>query len=257
MTIIFGEIMASAGYIYIMTNKSFNREDWIKIGYTTNLHQRQRSLSNTGLPYDYELYAYYEVPAIDHMQDKALHNLIVKLNPKMRLVKNREFFEITPQDAYEVLELMATIHGTKDKLHKCDVGDSFVKESIAKNKDKTNTKHNLNDNVDLSVTYEDTFYCKGNGAIATGKLLQNKSFVVLAGSRISQTVTPSLSANKRCYYDMRNDLVDEGSIEDYVFIKDVVFKSPSAASCVILGRSSNGLRDWRTLEGRLLRELYE
>ena len=86
--------MADKGYIYIMTNKSFNREDWIKIGYTTNLNHRVKSLSNTGLPYDYELYAYYEVPAVDHMQDKALHNLFVKLNPKMRLVKNREFFDM-------------------------------------------------------------------------------------------------------------------------------------------------------------------
>ena len=240
--------MADKGYIYIMTNKSFNREDWIKIGYTTNLNHRVKSLSNTGLPYDYELYAYYEVPAVDHMQDKALHNLIVKLNPKMRLVKNREFFEITPQDAYEVLELMATIHGTRDRLKKCDQqSEKELKPRIVENVySRRIVQNELNSDTE--------FVCQGNGAYAKGKINADKSFVVFAGSRIANKVTPSLMSNKRMYCDLRNDLINNGFIEDCVVLKDIVFKSPSAASCIVLGRSSNGYVDWKTAEGMILKD---
>ena len=243
--------MADKGFIYIMTNKSFNREDWIKIGYTTNLQQRLKSLSNTGLPYDYELYAYYEVPAIDHMQDKALHNLIVKLNPKMRLVKNREFFEITPHDAYEVLELMATIHGTNERLHKCtDSVDVRVPVKI-KNDTNANTQ---NVSVVKSEFYDIEVVCKGNGAFAKGKMLRDNRFVVFAGSRIADRVTPSLISNKKMYCDLRNDLINDGSINNNIVTKDIVFKSPSTASCVVLGRSSNGYQDWKTESGTPLKE---
>ena len=34
------------GYVYILTNPSF-REDWIKIGKTTNMEERLRTLYNT------------------------------------------------------------------------------------------------------------------------------------------------------------------------------------------------------------------
>jgi hypothetical protein len=33
------------------------------------------------------------------------------------------------------------------------------------------------------------------------------------------------------------------------------FKSPSAASAIITGRSSNGLRDWKDSAGKSLKEL--
>lgn len=45
-----------------------------------------------------------------------MHHLIQKLNPELRLTDNREFFEIEPWDAYDILEAMAKIHGRTDKL---------------------------------------------------------------------------------------------------------------------------------------------
>ena len=35
------------GYIYIFTNESFHKNNWIKIGYTTNIEKRLKDLSNT------------------------------------------------------------------------------------------------------------------------------------------------------------------------------------------------------------------
>lgn len=104
------------GYIYILTNKSFHKSDLVKIGYATDVNKRAKELSNTSVPEPFEIYATYEVPFDSKMPDKALHNLIQKLNPSLRITANREFFEIEPWDAYELLESMAIIHNRQDKL---------------------------------------------------------------------------------------------------------------------------------------------
>ena len=106
------------GFIYILTNESFHRENWIKIGYTANVQRRIRELSNTSVPLPYELYASYEIPASKEMEqsDKYLHGLIEQLNPELRLVPNREFFEMAPETAYSLLLALAKIHGRDDKL---------------------------------------------------------------------------------------------------------------------------------------------
>ena len=106
------------GYIYILTNESFHKSNWIKIGYTTDINKRVKELSNTSVPKPYEVYATYEIPRSAGIADKALHSLIQKLNPNLRLTANREFFEIEPWDAYDVLESMAIIHDRQDKLYK-------------------------------------------------------------------------------------------------------------------------------------------
>lgn len=106
------------GYIYILTNKSF-KENWIKIGYADDVQRRVNELSNTSLPFPFEIYAYYEIPKISgSMPDKKLHEVIQTLNPDLRLAQNREFFEIAPWDAYNILESMAIIHNRLDKLHR-------------------------------------------------------------------------------------------------------------------------------------------
>lgn len=88
----------------------------VKIGYATDVEDRRKSLSTTALPYEYEVYATYETSG--KLEDKQVHKLIDKLNPDLRVSKNREFFMITPEDAYELLEAIALISGTKDKLKK-------------------------------------------------------------------------------------------------------------------------------------------
>ncbi|MCI5722529.1 MAG: GIY-YIG nuclease family protein [Erysipelotrichaceae bacterium] len=102
------------GYIYIMTNPGLQK--MVKIGYAKDVEQRRKQLSTTALPYDYEIYATYETPG--NLEDKKLHKLIDNLNPDLRVSKNREFFIMTPEDAYELLEAIATISGSLDKLQK-------------------------------------------------------------------------------------------------------------------------------------------
>lgn len=87
-----------------------------KIGYATNVETRRKQLSTTALPYEYEVYATYET--MGKLEDKKLHALIDRLNPDLRVSKNREFFLMDPEDAYELLESIAIISGSADKLHR-------------------------------------------------------------------------------------------------------------------------------------------
>ena len=100
------------GYIYIMTNPCL--KDMVKIGYATDVEARRKQLSTTALPFEYEVYATYETTG--NFEDKKLHELIDRLNPDLRLAKNREFFAMSGEDAYRMLETIAEISGSTDKL---------------------------------------------------------------------------------------------------------------------------------------------
>lgn len=116
------------GYIYIMTNRCL--KDMVKIGYAADVEERRKQLSTTALPYEYDVYAVYETPGF--LEDKKLHRLIDKLNPDLRVSKNREFFVMSPEDAYELLEAIAMISGSREKLQKIKVDDDIATESKTK-----------------------------------------------------------------------------------------------------------------------------
>lgn len=42
--------------------------------------------------------------------------MIDNLNPDLRVSKNREFFVMSAEDAYELLDTVAVISGSQDKL---------------------------------------------------------------------------------------------------------------------------------------------
>ena len=102
----------SKGFIYIMTNPYL--KNMVKIGYATDVESRRKQLSTTTLPYEYEVYATYETSV--NLEDKKLHKLIDNLNSDLRVSKNREFFMMSPDEAYELLETIALISGTQEKL---------------------------------------------------------------------------------------------------------------------------------------------
>ena len=108
------------GFIYIMTNPAL--KDMVKIGFAADVEARRKQLSTTALPYEYEIYATYET--FGNLEDKKLHKMIDNLNPDLRVTSNREFFLMSPQDAYELLESIATISGTKDKLKRIKVAEA-------------------------------------------------------------------------------------------------------------------------------------
>ena len=108
------------GVIYILTNPSF--KEYVKIGYADNIEQRLQQLNRSEcIPFAFRVYATYEVPS--RLSDLKIHSIIDKLNPELRSIDNfngqkrvREFYAMTPEDAYSIFEAIAEIHDCKDKL---------------------------------------------------------------------------------------------------------------------------------------------
>lgn len=110
------------GVIYILTNPSF--PDYVKIGYATDLVTRLKQLNRSEcIPFAFRVYAEYQCEK--PMQDKELHALIDKLNPDLRAIdtfdgkkRQKEFYAMSPEDAYSLLESIAKLSGTQDRLRR-------------------------------------------------------------------------------------------------------------------------------------------
>ena len=108
------------GVIYILTNPSF--KEYVKIGYADDVEKRLQQLNRSECtPFAFRIYATYEVDA--RLDDLKLHKMIDQINPNLRSIDNvdgkkrvREFYAMSPEDAYSILEAIAEIHGCSDKL---------------------------------------------------------------------------------------------------------------------------------------------
>ncbi len=110
------------GVIYILTNPSF--PDYVKIGFAKDLEKRMAQLNRSeAIPYAFRAYAVYEVNSA--LTDTVLHQLIDRLDPSLRSIetfdgreRRREFYAMKAEDAYALLECIAKISGTQDRLKK-------------------------------------------------------------------------------------------------------------------------------------------
>lgn len=108
------------GVIYILTNPSF--PEYVKIGYADDIDRRLQQLNRSEcIPFAFRVYATYEVNS--RLSDLKIHSIIDKLNPNLRSIENfngkqrvREFYAMSPEDAFSILEAIAEIHGCADKL---------------------------------------------------------------------------------------------------------------------------------------------
>ena len=113
------------GVIYILKNPSF--PEYIKIGYADNIESRLQQLNNSECtPFAFRVYATYEVDS--RLSDLKIHAIIDKLNPNLRSIDNyngkkriREFYAMSAEDAYLILEAIAEIHNRTDKLKKWEL----------------------------------------------------------------------------------------------------------------------------------------
>lgn len=112
--------MQTKGFIYILTNPSF--KEYVKIGYADNVEARLKQLNNSEcIPFAFRVYATYEVE--ERLTDKKLHSLIDQLNPNLRSIDNvggkvrvREFYAMSPEQAYSILETIAILGGHRERL---------------------------------------------------------------------------------------------------------------------------------------------
>ena len=93
------------GYVYILTNPSF-REDWVKIGKSSRpVDVRSKELDNTAVPLPFEIFATIKTAKYNEVE-KVVHNIIDNLT-NFRIRQNREFFNVAPQKALEILKEIA------------------------------------------------------------------------------------------------------------------------------------------------------
>lgn len=107
---------------------------------------------------------------------------------------------------------------------------------------------------------EVTFYVKSSrGADAQGQQT-TEGFVVFQGSAVAGDVVDSFKGDRfQGAYNLRLKLIEDKVIkkeqEDMKFTQDYLFSSPSAAAMIVLGRSANGLIEWKTAEGKKLKDI--
>ena len=132
------------GVIYILTNPSF--KEYVKIGYAHDVEKRIQQLNRSEtVPFAFRAYATYEVDS--ELTDKELHNLIDKLNPDLRTIDNfdgkkrvKEFYEMSKEDAYAILESIAKISGTLDRLKRCTPTGKQIEEEQRAEEARENAK---------------------------------------------------------------------------------------------------------------------
>lgn len=132
------------GVIYILTNPSF--PEYIKIGYATDIEKRLKQLNRSeAIPYAFRVYAIYEVNK--ELTDKELHKLIDNLNPDLRTIETfdgkervKEFYAMSAEDAFRLLECIAKISGTTDRLKRMKPEGHEIEDEIHANEERENAR---------------------------------------------------------------------------------------------------------------------
>jgi len=95
-----------SGFVYILTNKSF-RDDWVKIGKSSRpVDVRSKELDNTAVPLPFDIYATMQTSKYAEIE-KIIHKQIDRLTD-LRIRQNREFFNVNPAQALDILLDLAT-----------------------------------------------------------------------------------------------------------------------------------------------------
>ena len=127
------------GYVYILTNPSF-REDWVKIGKSSRpVDVRSKELDNTAVPLPFEIYATLKTEKYDKVE-KQIHKQIDRLTD-LRIRQNREFFNIAPSVALDIMRDIADLLEDSELMIYID-----GKPVISNNKDEDKKINAANEN---------------------------------------------------------------------------------------------------------------
>lgn len=126
--------------------------------------------------------------------------------------------------------------------------------NIADNGSTINNEDDINNSnrIDSNKKY---FINAARGANAKGTPIAN-GFKVLKGSLFADPVSDSFQPG---YADLREKLIEEGLLvakenAGLYLVEDYTFSSASTAAALVMGRSANGLVEWKTVGGESLKE---
>ena len=93
-------------------------------------------------------------------------------------------------------------------------------------------------------------YIIRSGANAKSRLT-DEGIVVLAGSVIRKDLVPSCPDHVKVVREDNKDNIDSNN----ALLKDLLFRTPSGASAFVLGAPTNGNIEWKTEDGKVLKDL--
>ena len=217
----------SKGVIYILTNPSFPQ--YVKIGFANDMNRRLAELNRSEcVPFAFRVYATYEVES--NLSDKRVHDIIDRLNPELRAIENfegkqrkREFYAMSKEDAFSILEAIAEINGREEHLHLHILSEEERQEEAEAKEIETEHTERLApfsfDKVNLMPGDEIVFTCRNNEYSGKKcKVVTNKQ-VEFDGKKWSlSALATHLTNSKRtvagpCYFKYNgrwlNDIRDE------------------------------------------------
>lgn len=113
----------------------------------------------------------------------------------------------------------------------------------------------IKEGLDLSQADEALYIKAARGASGKGRRVPD-GFVVFKGSEVAIDTVPSFPKG---FNTLRDELLDSEIVKKnggkLIFMSDYLFSSPSTAAAVIMGRSANGLVEWKDLAGRDLKSI--
>lgn len=106
------------------------------------------------------------------------------------------------------------------------------------------------------INENEIFYIEvARGAKVKGVQTQ-EGFVILKGSKIATDYVNSYGERSIA---KRNELIQSEKISvinnEFIVMEDLLFSSPSAAADIVMGRSANGLTEWKDSNRRSLKDL--
>ena len=225
------------GYIYILVNPSI--KNMVKIGYATDVEKRMKSLYSSAVPDPYHCYAWYKVR--HKLEDTTVHNLIDSLDPDLRHSKNREFYDMSPERAYEILSAVAQISGNDDCLVMNPLDDNYFCDDSKPSTKKDNAN---NSSKQKTTSLPDGKYefipCKkksdNNKIVKANILIRNGEWIIQKGSIIGVFEDKGVSSQaKSLHQKMKID--KKGNLLEDVNLGKA---SPSAIAAAIMYQSQNG-----------------
>ena len=199
-----------------------------------------------------EKYSDYELEEMKIFKDTISNLTLTGSNPNLG---NKSFLEKRNDDIHGYKNSKLYLNKYLGKLNEWNLSAMEGRfEELFKNIVKIWKRPESSEDKDIEKV---TFVLKGAASSGTGKLLAYEKFEILKGSIIIGGNKGSESVekrNKRIIEELlENNLVEKDG-NKYILKENYKVSSPSAAASLILGRSANGWKEWKTFDGKLLNE---
>ena len=199
-----------------------------------------------------EKYSDYELEEMKIFKDTISNLTLTGSNPNLG---NKSFLEKRNDDIHGYKNSKLYLNKYLGKLNEWNLSAMEGRfEELFKNIIKIWKRPESSEDKDIEKV---TFVLKGAASSGTGKLLAYEKFEILKGSIILKGNKGNENVekrNKRIIEELlENNLVEKDG-NKYILKENYKVSSPSTAASLILGRSANGWKEWKTFDGKLLNE---